>query len=81
MLLWTGFVLGKTKRLLLNGDWSATWSRWTRYILLLIHFVTDELAEMMVGQINFYANQYIRDHIELSSRSLARSWKDVTSDE
>ena len=46
-----------------------------------IYFVTDELAEMMVGQINFYANQYIRDHIELSSRSSARSWKDVTSDE
>lgn len=44
------------------------------------HFVTDELAEMMVGQINFYVNQYIRDHIELSSRSSARSWKDVTSD-
>ena len=44
------------------------------------HFVTDELAEMRVGQIKVYANQYIRDHPKLSLHSLVRRWKDITSD-
>ena len=34
---------------------------------LFKHFVTDELTEIIVGKINVYASQYIRDHPDLAN--------------